>query len=266
MAGWRLEEPALERKQLAGDPLGAHSGHLAGTTLGRRASSPSTRTGCPRSQARVPSASALRALRWSLGREAKRQTLPHILSSSSSYARTLVPCQNRYLRIRAGGAGQCKAPSAGNTARIAQGGNAAVARPARSPKGAAPMACGRVAPPGQWEAPFPAGRALPHTMGNALMRRYLFDTALVRQRIAGRFDEGAAVLNAEASDQTAEVGNSGLKFQFGELAAHTGLHPARANAHDRNFARSKIAGQQPRDHVPARPCWFGRRRGRAPPG
>ena len=47
-----------------------------------------------------------------------------------------------------------------------------------APEGRVPHGLWPRCAPGQWEAPFPAGRALPHTMGNALMRRYLFDTAL----------------------------------------------------------------------------------------
>ena len=47
------------------------------------------------------------------------------------------------------------------------------------PKGAIPMACGGVAPLGNGRRHSRRGRALPQTMGNALMRRYLFDTALV---------------------------------------------------------------------------------------
>ena len=68
-------------------------------------------------------------------------------------ARVASAVSNRYLRIRAGGAGQCKAPSAGNTARIAQGGNAAVARPARS----------RRARP-----PWPVAALRPWAMGGAI--------------------------------------------------------------------------------------------------
>ncbi len=86
-----------------------------------------------------------------------------------------------YSRIRAG----VSAPMQGAARReyrerIAQGCNAAVARLRPLPKGAPPLACGRVASLGNGRRHSRRERALPQTKGGALMRLYSRDTTLVR--------------------------------------------------------------------------------------
>ena len=48
------------------------------------------------------------------------------------------------------------------------------------PKGAVPLGLWPRCAPWQWDAPFPAGRALPQAKGDALMRLYSCDTTLAR--------------------------------------------------------------------------------------
>ena len=73
---------------------------------------------------------------------------------------------------------QCKTHPAGNTRPYCQGLQRRSGALCSLPKGASPLACGRVAPLGNGMPPFPAGRALPQTKGDALMRLYSCDTTL----------------------------------------------------------------------------------------
>ena len=93
-----------------------------------------------------------------------------------------------------------------------------------APEGRGPHGLWPRCAPGQWEAPFPAGRALPHTMGNALMRRYLFDTALAA-RDAVAF---AGELTLWKFRQSRLHQNAILKSIdiVGEAAARVGIWPA----------------------------------------
>ena len=92
---------------------------------------------------------------------------------------SLVSCHARIFASERAESRRCKAQTEGNTHVLRRAATRSAAiQPA--PEGRVPHGLWRRCAPGQWEAPFPAGRALPQTMGNALMRIYARDTTLVK--------------------------------------------------------------------------------------